>query len=701
MNNSNNMYDYNQSNYNNQFTPINGKVKRRGGCLFALLKFFLVILVLIAIIIGVFVYLGYRKEQKEIEEFEKEIIVEDYSEYIEEKIKDMQNEASDIEGMTKYDKIDKGLNPEDGSDSDMDGLSDKDEIEVYGSDPLSPSTSNDGIPDGYKVLHNLDVLKKYDGNEIGFNTYSNIQIKDKNSENAIASITEVDGYKVQGILADKVYSIINYNGEVELDFSEYISKDSNYVIFKKNDEMGSEYEVLKDKNGVVSVDTKGYDCVVGIVKLNSDIMFNDAFLASDYVNESDFLKGNDAIVVIFPLTIFTRQLEMTIFEKSLLGIEKDKSEALSKWLTDVTGYSKDGYSINVKHRYVNAIQFNMISKVFNYIMSGKYTAELLSSNGVNVTNEDISTFQKVLSLFIMAFDVKSGEWLNAFVGTDSIMPEDNVKAEKVSKYVSGFDVSKDALPFPNLSTYASKGGNCAGFAHITAQLFNDNLYDETAESVFDGKTYSYDITDMNYFSTFFDMYLYDYKNYSYWKDTYSNMSELSRNSYSEEDRNFLDFLGYKWAEANDINKRVLFYNNELPWSDFEKVISYFEDNNKILSLGMSSGGSGHAINAYGVEQDEDNPNIWYLLIYDNNFPNNQYKGYSIDNRVKIVHKHPLFGEDYFEFDYRPLSDKAPNYRYTSYFNASWKAKIVTAFQAHMFVMYDDNLNFIIGEDVDK
>ena len=113
----------------------------------------------------------------------------------------------------------------------------------------------------------------------------------------------------------------------------------------------------------------------------------------------------------------------------------------------------------------------------------------------------------------MAFDVKSGEWLNASVGTDSILPEDNVKAEKVSKYVSGFDVSKDALPFPNLSTYVSKGGNCAGFAHITAQLFNDNLYDETAESVFDGKTYSYDITDMNYFSTFFDMYLYDYKNY--------------------------------------------------------------------------------------------------------------------------------------------------------------------------------------------
>ena len=90
-----------------------------------------------------------------------------------------------------------------------------------------------------------------------------------------------------------------------------------------------------------------------------------------------------------------------------------------------------------------------------------------------------------------------------------------------------------------MSTYVSKGGNCAGFAYITAQLFNDNLYDETAESVFDGKTYSYDITDMNYFSTFFDMYLYDYKDYSYWKDTYSNTSDLSRDEYIEEDRNFL------------------------------------------------------------------------------------------------------------------------------------------------------------------
>lgn len=47
----------------------------------------------------------------------------------------------------------------------MDGLTDKEEIEVYGSDPLKASTAGDLYTDKYKVEHDMDVNKKYDYEE--------------------------------------------------------------------------------------------------------------------------------------------------------------------------------------------------------------------------------------------------------------------------------------------------------------------------------------------------------------------------------------------------------------------------------------------------------------------------------------------------------------------------------------------------------
>ena len=45
---------------------------------------------------------------------------------------EMLKSNSDIEGMTKAEKLSAGMFPEDNSDSDYDGLTDKEEIEIYG-----------------------------------------------------------------------------------------------------------------------------------------------------------------------------------------------------------------------------------------------------------------------------------------------------------------------------------------------------------------------------------------------------------------------------------------------------------------------------------------------------------------------------------------------------------------------------------------
>ncbi len=74
----------------------------------------------------------------------------------------LKDTPSDIEGWSMYDKREAGLDMEEGSDTDRDGLSDKEEIEVYGSDPLKMSTTDDLYPDGYKVENGMDPLTYYE-----------------------------------------------------------------------------------------------------------------------------------------------------------------------------------------------------------------------------------------------------------------------------------------------------------------------------------------------------------------------------------------------------------------------------------------------------------------------------------------------------------------------------------------------------------
>lgn len=69
---------------------------------------------------------------------------------------------SDIDGLTVAQKEEMGLRWEDGSDSDWDGLTDKEEIEIYGSDPTKTSTAGDLYTDYYKVTNGMDVNKFYD-----------------------------------------------------------------------------------------------------------------------------------------------------------------------------------------------------------------------------------------------------------------------------------------------------------------------------------------------------------------------------------------------------------------------------------------------------------------------------------------------------------------------------------------------------------
>ena len=674
-----------------QYTKKNKKKNKKGGCLWSIIKFFFWLFLIIAVIVGIVLGVNYFKNKKEIETLEASLGKLSFEEMFIDYEEKLKSEQSDIVGLTKYDKMEKGLSPEENSDTDGDGLTDKEEIEVYKTDPLRISSSGDGISDGLKVQNNLDLTKKYKSNElngIGVNSkFETVTLNTQKEENALANVYKIEHYKVNGVEAYNNYAIHSYNGKVELDFSKEIGELGNYIIVKESGEADKDYEVLEEKNGKVTVDLKGESCVISIIQteLNSLDFFSS-------IESNGEIDGNDAYLIVSPISLITGELHCYMWEKSLFSKESsERSQVIGSYLSTALESP-----VNMNHFYVNPIEFEMVIKVFDYVLGGSVYKNVMSENGMEVSDEDVSMFTKALQIFVVGFRLNDGAWGEAFANPEEI---EEVK-EKPSKYMSTFNVNTDALPFANLCTYISPGGNCAGFSWITARVFNSNSNKRsgsyTSKEV---GLIEYDINN-NDFDTFFNKYLNDYKSRTYWTDKYSNMPKMSYDEYDGTDGDFINFLGYhlRYANENTTPQSKLF-NQEFKWSEFEKLQKYFASGDKVACLSMYSGNSGHSVLCYGLEQDKDNPNVWYMYVYDNNFPNHKFNGkYRANNKVKVVKYEPLIGEDYFEWTYYPLPNELPNYKYTSKAVGikfdSMGSFAATAMQIHTMCVYDENLNEI-------
>ena len=130
--------------------------------------------------------------------------------------------------MTQYDKLKMGLDNHDGSDTDEDGLTDKEEIEIYGSDPLKPSTSGDSYLDSYKIEHNLDINTYYeykDDINFDYNECQEIelipsQISDFNTVTQDVTGTE----NITGFQIFKEYYVYNYSNKITIDLKNVLDE---------------------------------------------------------------------------------------------------------------------------------------------------------------------------------------------------------------------------------------------------------------------------------------------------------------------------------------------------------------------------------------------------------------------------------------------------------------------------------------------
>lgn len=666
---------------------------RKGGCLFVILKCFLILIFIVFIVVlGCAVIYKYNIN-KQYKELNKEIFTSGLD-----VTKSLSRQESDLVGYSKLEKYELGLSTSDNSDTDGDGITDKEEIEVYHTDPLKISSSGDNLPDGYKLFKGLDLNKKYKDtiyiDEI-FNVYPNINFKDKNAYNALLYVTEIE-YKLDGVSCEKAFIVDNYDGEVTVDFSSYIidSQDIVYFVVKDGD-----YEELKSKNNKVTFNTDGKDIVVGIVgKESLSQIFNSTVEIDEDGNY--ILKGNRALIIISPIMSLFSDEYVWIFEGSFLPKKVTRSDELSDTFSTIWGNT-----VKVNHHYVNTLEIDIIKKVFDYITNGEYFE--LALKDTNVSKQEMedskSEFRDIMKWFFMYQIYDSGIWDRISVRKEEESLEKSeedklIKFEKPDKYISTFDVNKDALPFANLSTYISPGGNCAGFAEITTALFNNNLYKPSETITFGEKSWNYDISGIDECNTFFDKYLDDYKSKKYWKETYGSNRISKVSEYKGDDKKFIDFLGYKWNEFNEVvDSDVRFWNDYDSWDTIEALKEYFASGDKIVSVAMYSGAS-HAINAYGIEEDPSNPNICYILIYDNNFPNHKFGDATINNKIKVEKKTKShWGKEdtyYYKYDYYPIPSKAKDYRYTNKLFTDKGSALGNVLQASGIIFIDENYNII-------
>lgn len=143
--------------------------------------------------------------------------IEEFIDY-DEKLKDI---PSDIEGMSQYDKKEMGLFISDGSDTDGDGLTDKEEIEVYNSNPLKSSTAGDLYYDSYKVEHGMDLHTYYEYEEeflIPNNQCSDIVLLNPIApESSLASVYRTHFIVPENFEVYEEFEIIGYSGTISFD----------------------------------------------------------------------------------------------------------------------------------------------------------------------------------------------------------------------------------------------------------------------------------------------------------------------------------------------------------------------------------------------------------------------------------------------------------------------------------------------------
>lgn len=579
-------------------------------------------------------------------------------------------QESDIDGWTKLDKYNAGLNPDDGSDTDGDGLTDKEEIEVYGSDPLKSSTSGDLYTDAYKVANGMDLNTYYEYNgdiEFKYNEYPEIIFTATKESDLWAVATKsmidtVDGYTVYAS-----YYIYNYSGVLSIDVSDIVNS---------NNIKAGDITVLTCQWYRSDINTLKYTVNGNIITL-----------------KDEFAEGDDKVIILAKkksiFSSFTGAKSTTLSEQELTADGGVFSSFIfaSWWGVKPTIYYVPSGNDEYDKENMDALIYEAAYMVNANRDDGK---------GMQITYDDIKIVtQTQLELKLKEYAVIP--WaVKAQPSDDPIAIGQYCSLDMITGVnrhgvaTEQFYVGTDSLPFENFGSEVSLGGNCSGIAHLTSLLYNTGTaptsgsYQETEI----GNDYiTWNISGDSENRTLTDSGLYDYKTSTFVSE-HSDANGILNVNLTDGEQQFVNMIGAYWAETNDIldtdKYAKVWGKSNYSWSLIEGMMDFL-DSGKILDASfLIDETSGHTINIVSYKIDEKDSNIVEFEVYDNNFPANVWGKKPINNtlyvqRVSSTYDH----EDTFNYYYYPIDG-------CTYYFSSRKATCDT----YAMIVYDENWNIL-------
>ena len=591
-----------------------------------LLKAILIILVLIALVLVALNIRRYLKSDSfKYRHYQqgRDYFLESPEDYETDTIELLKSEASDVEGMTRYDKKEAGLSPY-LVDTDGDGLTDSEEL-ALGSEPALASTSGDLYPDGYKFLHDMDIHQTYDyaGDATIYGiTTDDISVEIKSAEDwrgyadnvtvdpryrGIYKIYRISGFK--GIVTIDLTSVLNENGVTMDDIGIYcrgffdqgkLEKCKYYsdgAIIRFDTDFGQETKY------VYIVDKDDYDVDVSEIAEGRAIMFGSPLMR----------HLNDAPYSIW----YAESGDATLDEYVLSRMKAEASLVTEDYLRGEVPISAETDDIQIKTVSELDIRYKLMQTLLPMFECDCY---------------DNMKFYQLLYYY----------------SDYSQIQEHDVEVAKLDPPTSDynartkFDFTKDILPFENFGSRTSWGGNCAGIATLTARTYNGN-YIPASGSYYLSKDISdepgmvyWDISGDDENKTLMDAGLSDYKYPEFVVDhrqEYEVVKEdgtptgkkvqLLDNGLTPGEEQFRSMIACYWAEYNETvfghsDRRLLPHDVKYNTVKIDSMKAILDQNKILIAAFRSMDLGGHAVNIVGYKDLPNGNTIFY--IYDNNFP---------------------------------------------------------------------------------
>ncbi len=619
------------------------------------LKVFLIIIIVLAVIFvggffGAKLYLSsiQQKAAQQSEQLFNDTVLVDADNDI--KAETLPESDYDIDydgdGLTNKKEIDLGTSFFH-TDTDGDGLTDYDEVKKYSSDPLKVSTAEDGISDLVKAVKNMDFKTSYSDTALEkVQLAENLFLMPGDLNSSLLYVyNEYQGslFKDWTCLTPP-FTVQDASGELSCELKgEFTAK--NTAVYYYDPETRS---VTEDKSAKVNDNILSFSCRQGIptVVTRKDLI-PIGLLRSD--TNKDLQKIRKFYMLIVPFT------QMNTSSIPDIGVGKYTLASFIKEKDTIFILAIDGLEGLRSFEGDSELEERIKAKASNWDVDQYYVGQTLFDLAKTLydryaASDDPETREAIANIQIKEITCTEAGLVDEvilFMSANGYIIEDDPDTLLMIAH-SGFDVDENGFPFNNLSTSLSEGGVCAGFSFLARQGYNGFPLDRQRGS-YSFSTYSYPgySAGAAEYNEIFTGRLGEYEPKS---NPLTSMSDTVYDSYdqgylvdanklADPDKTVVDLLNYYWLYNN--GERIKYEQSSGILKTYDYRFSTIEDlynefkAGRVVEMGIYGAPGGHAIVGYALRQDPSDRNLFYLSVYDSNFPGNKRFAYAAGKVVKV------------------------------------------------------------------